>query len=67
MESSGGFFSVEMTIVVALIIITVLTVLVMFTNATNRLNYTLDNEEYEKAFSLKIKEIRMQKIMREFR
>ncbi len=67
MNKNEGYFSVELTIIITIILITIITVFLMFTKVVPKLDYTIDESEYEKAFSLKIKEIRMQKIMRELK
>ncbi len=67
MKENNGFFTVELTIIITLILVTILTVLVMLTNTTKKMNYTIDNTMYEDAFHKKIEEIRLQKIMKEVR
>lgn len=67
MNKKNGYFSVELTMIITVIMMLVIVILIMFANVVPKLNYTIDHNEYEKAFHLKIKEIRMQKIMREFK
>ncbi len=62
-----GYFTVELTVVISFVIILVFVTMVLFSNQLKKLEYTNDDLLYEKAFSKKIEEIRMQKIMREIR
>ncbi len=67
MKTNGGYFTVELTIIIVLIMIIIITVLILLNNVTGKIGYSIESGEYERAFNNKIKEIRMQKIMREIR